>query len=115
MLDGDAARLVVAAAIEQPVAERLLAALQLDDRLLDGVVRVHAVDGHHLRLAEAVRAVLRLPVELRVPVKVVEDDLGRGAGAGEGQDRGAGEGEGAGAGEGASRGGGGRPCRQPSG
>ena len=46
----------------------------LDDLLLDRVGRHEAEDLHFLRLPDAVRAVLRLQVGLRVPVRVVDDD-----------------------------------------
>ena len=47
----------------------------LQDPLLDGALADEAVDGHLLRLAQAVSSVHGLLVDRWVPVAVVEDDL----------------------------------------
>lgn len=56
--------------------EFLQAALDVrafEEVLLDGAARCQAVDKHGFRLPDAVRAVLRLQVLLRVPVRVEQD------------------------------------------
>ena len=59
--------------LERKLAEMALLIGLLEDVLLHGALAHQPVDVHVARLPDAVRAVLRLRVHRRVPVRVVED------------------------------------------
>ena len=63
-----------AALLDDHPVEEELALGALDDLLLDGALHAETIDVHRPRLPDTVRAVLRLQVLLRVPVRVVQDD-----------------------------------------